>query len=98
MVKLLFNVNSDPGVEPLLAEVHDDWVVGCPGDFEEVGEGTYVIVEDEDYWAFRYTRNILEGPWPEIEEVIKKGDHWAYAYAYEVLGLRHDEAKRWAGD
>ena len=96
MIKLLFRVSGEPGVEPLLVEAPDRWVNEYTGDFELVGEDTYVVVSDEGFWAYQYARDVLKRPWPEMEEVIKGGE-WAWYYARNVLGLNKHEARRRVG-
>ena len=95
MIKLLFKVSDEPGVEPLLVEVPGDWVDGCLYYFELVGDGVYVVIKDEGLWAYRYARDILKGPWPEMEDTIKKSKLWAYNYADDVLKLNWSRSKEW---
>jgi len=54
-------------------------------------------------WAYWYAKHILEGRWPDAENVIMTNTRWAYWYARHIIHGRWREAEpvfmtdpRWA--
>ena len=47
------------------------------------------------YWALRYTKQCINGRWPEAEPYIMKYPEEAYIYARDVMRLRWKEAEKY---
>jgi lambda repressor-like predicted transcriptional regulator len=43
------------------------------------------VIAQNSGWAYRYAKDVLEGPFPKGEPMISQEPEWAYAYARDVL-------------
>ncbi len=54
-------------------------------------------IASDPRWAYKYAKDVIQGRWPEVENLIASDPYWAVYYAKDVIQGQWPKAEKAMG-